>query len=181
MKFLQDTFLGQLRKGNKTILFFIYAVLAVTILTSAAGLQLTPFLVYGMYSTPEPARDTFVIYSLEYDGKKYNAPEIWNYHKKAMFDFTIDHYFMLKEHDNKDPYEEKTRNILKKAGIQSDALLGKLYNSEGDITRYPSWLKTYMKANLGTDADTMNVFRIVTKYDNTGHVNICNKELILPL
>lgn len=181
MKLFHNTFLRQAKVRSKPIYFLLRCVLAITIVTSAAGLQITPFLVYGMYSSPEPVTDTFITYSLEYDGKQYNTPEIWNYHKKAMFNFTIEHYLSCKENNNKDPYEEKTKNILKKAGIQSDALLGKLYNSAEEISRYPSWLSIYMKANLKTDARVMNVFRVVTRYDSTGNIKVENKELILPL
>ena len=95
MKVLQNSFLIQAKARHKITYWLLCIALIITIITSAAGLQVTPFLVYGMYSTPEPVTDTFVTYSLEYDGQVYNTPEIWNYHRKAMFNFTIEQAALL--------------------------------------------------------------------------------------
>jgi len=180
MKWFDNTFLRQAKARNKVIYFALCGALIMTIITSAAGLQITPFLVYGMYSRPEPLTDTFVTYSLEYDGKPYNMPEIWNYHKKAMFNFTIEHYTACRE-NNKDPYEDKTRNILTKVHLSSDALLHKLYNSGSEITAYPLWLKYYMSENTNTSIRHINIFRVVTEYDHTGSIKPRKKDLILSL
>lgn len=177
---MSNNYLSVLRKENKRLFVFILLFLAVSLITTVSRTEVTPFYTWAMYSETTRGSDTVIIYSLEYNkGDKYNIPQIWNHHRRIMFNYSIAFYDYCLQHNHADPASVNFRKLLLKANIRDDTLLYRLYSGPAALDQYPAWLKRYISANLGMPVDGIRVYKIWTRILPGGRVGEINRTLLL--
>jgi hypothetical protein len=153
-------------------LFLIIELFTISTLVISQGkAEITPFYIWQMYSTPMKNTDSTIIYQLEYnDKKKFNIPQIWNHHKRIMFNYTIYYYDHCIHNNFKDPASQKVSDFLTALNVDLSSYLDRVYVSERQIKDYPNWLKRYMQSLIKEEIHSIKVFKIWVAYQNDGRV-----------
>ena len=150
MEFLKNTFLFRLFSKEK-LLFAVIAIYMTGVLYYALRQREEfPFLLYGMYSLREPAKDTYTTYSVEVDGMEIRYGKLRDA-QRELITTTMDNALPLIE-------------------------AGKL--SSEDEANFKAWLMRYCLDMRLSGDNKMNIFKLTCAYDDKAQIKILKKELV---
>jgi len=174
----QSNFLRRVKADNPRLFWFFVTFIVLTLGTTALKIEFPPLYVYTMYSWPSKQKDVHTIYSIEYDGRVFNEPELWNHHRRIMFNYSISYYDKCIQADSSAvdalPFLSKMNAIL---GAEH-SYIANVFTTKEDIRRYPQWLKHYMQSLIGQSIKRIKVYRIEAIYQEDGHVKEISKTLL---
>lgn len=164
-------FFKRLRRQS-LVLFWLFAICtAFQLFLTAAKLDITPFLLYGMYSENFKAagnvtRDQILIDTVPLGRIKMSQRE------RYLLGGAMDHYIALKMNGNKDIVESRIER-MKIVPADYPLLRQKVFNDSSDMKNFETWFKQKCSNLLNKQVDTVRVIR--SNYLFNGDLTALNK------
>lgn len=171
-------FLAIVRNDHPKLYRCLIALLLLIGGVTIVRIEAPPFYVWSMYAQPIPAKDTYDVYVLTYDGEVFNEPAAWDHHRRIAFNYSIDFYDQCLQAGMKAADGIKLENFLAKITVKSRSYIDQVYINNKDIEQYPYWLKSYMSELIGKPIHTMTVYKYTIQYAEDGHPIILNKVIV---
>lgn len=171
------TFLKKVYSQDRKIFIILIVFILLSALTTILRREIPPFFTWYMYSYPQSVTSTNSFYTLEYDSKTYNYPEIWDHHKRLFFVYTNAYYFECLSNNGYDDTQLKLISLLNKIDKNKSLGLNFIYEKK-DTNGYGLWLKRYTENLAQQKIDSINLYKVTVNYVD-GKQNVLEKKLVL--
>lgn len=147
-------------KKKSSLLFWGFLAIVFFQLTCTfLKIEVTPFLLYGMYSEKIPIQDEFAIAEIEVNNAPFNSTKLSSWHSDILFTGFENYNSMLQ--NNKTDIV-KTR-VEERYGFLTRSFLypflnNKIYNTEDDLYSFPGWFRNRFSQFAKTDVQTIRIY-----------------------
>ncbi|NNC95103.1 MAG: hypothetical protein HKN92_06030 [Chitinophagales bacterium] len=125
---------------------------------SYKGIEITPWLHWGMYSKADTQKKAFTIYRIEADGERVLLSNFNDLQRECIYS-PLEHYAYLIENNFKEPYEDY---YISKIGTVT-----KSFTVEQAIEeQFQKWYKKRLSAYLNNEVKSIALYKVRYKYEN---------------
>lgn len=172
------TYLKLLKNKNKTLFLLVITFMGLNLITNLLNREFFPFFVYKMYSYPIPKTEHYEFYQLNYNNNSLlNNNNIWDHHKRLLFQHTIQHYDYCINNNGYDDTQLKLMHFLNKLNIVPKEYKGYPYR-QYNTKDYPRWLLEYSQQMTTENIDSISVIKFTADYKKN-KIEIINKKQLL--
>ena len=174
---LKNLYLYRLYQTNKRWFVVFILFIAGSIVTHRTGVEITPFFVWGMYSSRDTVKPSYEILEVTINGNE-----------KLNLDKTIAEPYRMMVYTSFDKYNKYVNNgnidSLQFYRVGEPGLLHRLQhyfaahsaNTTEAIKQYPAWLKRYLSGALNKKIEKIKVEIVTFSYDANGYATVTSKS-----
>ena len=152
---MKKLFLYKVYRHSKK-LFYLFMVFAIfTLIGNAAGFEITPFYVWGMYSEREIKPASYQIYKVTINDKRLDYSTGYFAANRFFLLSPLSYYESLKE--SGDPMFTSLKERLGKKYNFLEPYIFSFENSSQSINEFPVWYKKYLEQTTGEKIQNLKV------------------------
>lgn len=164
-------------KSHKLLFYILTCYVGITTICTYVQKEAYPFFVWGMYSGPMIAKDTFEFCIIRYDQKNYDDDFMLDHHKRFFYTYQVP--FAIKsilQHKYADdnrftPFLINNFPFLRNR-IQTH------YSNDKDLVHYRKWLKEYTQRLTHSKIDSINIHLFKCFYDVNGKLVTSGEQVL---
>ncbi|MGG9971890.1 hypothetical protein ACQ33O_08875 [Ferruginibacter sp. SUN002] len=176
----KNNYLYRLYKTNKLWFSFFVLFIAGTIVTHKTGVEITPFFVWGMYSSKDSVKPVYEILEVTINNtEKLKLDQTFAEPYRMMIYTSFDKYNRYVKDNYTDSlqfYRAGETGLLRRT---QHYFASKTANATENIHQYPTWLKRYIGKALNKNVERIDVDKVTFTYNEKGYATIISKTNLL--
>ncbi len=151
--------------------------MAVTLLTHIAGIQQTPFFIWGMYSEKYSQQNEYHYYRVVADGKLVNPFSTMYHPARHLLYRSLQDWEKMHRLEGGDILLDYMENKVPDVSWQEKAWFMAGLNSRDEFMAYPEWFKRYLGRVTGTAPHHISVYRVTVTGSHGAYIEIASVKL----
>jgi hypothetical protein len=176
---IRETFLWQLYKGNKRLLFIIICYLAGACFSAITKMEFTPVYNFNMFAVPFKETQRFYVKKFYVNNSPIESSHVWNYFDNMVLVHSFEYYSELKNKNYQPSKFNTFRRICTTLGINWDKISTKLVASPSEVDTYKTWLIKYLAAKLNTKIYSLRVVEQCIIFDEHNKPKLVASKIVL--
>ena len=158
MSFLKRTYFYKLYRHSKVLFVLISLFVLLTAIANVSGDEVTPFFVFGMYSTREQKVEQYEIVAIVVNDTIDVAQYSLSIYQKHFVISPLRYYRSIRINANVDPTITFLRRKLGKRYNKLIPLESKLFNGAKEIQEFMPWYKRYLETVLDRSINSIQIY-----------------------